>query len=71
MMLRMTPEVGRNKPTQAGVSGEASRLDREIRLPETPVNGLIPALVRNISYFSLPLHHREKFSVAFGVLKLA
>ena len=43
LMLRMAPEVGRNKPTPAGVSGEASRLVREIRLPETPVNGLIPA----------------------------
>jgi len=42
-MLRMTPEVGRNKPAPAGVSGEASRLVREMRLPETPVNGLIPA----------------------------
>ena len=41
LMLRMMPDVGRNKPARAGVSGEASRT--LMILPETPVNGLIPA----------------------------
>ena len=42
-MLRMMPDVGRNKPAPAGVSGEVSRLVRLMLMPETPVNGLIPA----------------------------
>jgi len=48
-MLRMTPDVGRNKPTPVGVSGKVSRTCPVMLLPETPVNGLIPALVHNIS----------------------
>jgi len=42
-MLRMMPEVGRNKPAPAGVSGKKSHLLWATLSPETPVNGLIPA----------------------------
>jgi len=42
-MLRMAPEVGRNKPAPAGVSGNTRPLLWDTLSPETPVNGLIPA----------------------------
>jgi len=43
LVLCMTPDVGRNKPALAGVSGVVSSQWCHILLPETPLNGLIPA----------------------------
>jgi len=42
-MLRIMPDVGRNKHAPVGVSGEVTPLVRVMLLPETPVTGLIPA----------------------------
>jgi len=39
----MVPDVGRNKPAPAGVSGKTRPHPWAMLLPETPVNGLIPA----------------------------
>jgi len=43
IISRKKPNVGRNKPTLVGVSGKGTPTELVGVMPETPVNGLIPA----------------------------